>query len=253
MIAVPSSRPCPRSFQEAGARRYADGLKEDGWDVSVGGAAAYSTLGRFDDPVLSTMLRWNDARVVAILFHELAHQRLYVAGDSAFNEAFATAVEEAGIERWLLARSDAPALDQYRLEKDRENAFNRLLWETRERLAALYASDAPDSSKRDGKREAFAELRRRYAVLRDSWDGYSGYDAWIEADLNNARLVPVSTYQRLVPAFRVLLRRAGGALEAFYEECEALADLPSEERALRLETLLAISGEGAGPRETTPD
>lgn len=229
-------------FKEVSARKYADRLAGDGWDVFVGGAAAYSTLGRFDDPVVSTMLRASDARVVAILFHELAHQRLYVAGDSEFNEAFATAVEEAGIERWLDARPDSAALAGYRLEKRRENAFNRMLWQTREELVALYASDATDDEKRESKRDAFADLRRRYTVLRDSWDGYPGYDAWFDTGPNNARLVPVSTYQRLVPAFRALLRRAGGDLEVFYAECEELADLSQEERSQRLEALLAISG-----------
>lgn len=236
-------------FKEASARRYAEGLADDGWDVFVGGAAAYSTLGRFDDPVVSTMLRWDDAGVVAILFHELAHQRLYVPGDSGFNEAFATAVEEAGIERWLDSRSDPEALAGYRQRKSRERAFNRLLWQTREELIAVYASDEDDEAKRQGKREAFESLHERYDALRASWQGYPGYDAWFEDQMNNARLVPVSTYQRLVPAFRALLRRSDDDLEAFYTECEALSELSDEARGQRLEALLAIS-EGSGDPDT---
>lgn len=235
-------------FKEASARRYADRLARDGWDVFVGGAAAYSTLGRFDDPVVSTMLRWDDTGVVAILFHELAHQRLYVPGDSAFNEAFATAVEEFGIERWLDSRSDPEALDRYRIGKARENAFNRLLWQTREALVEVFASEAPEESMRREKRRVFETLRERYQTLRTSWGGYAGYDAWFESELNNARLIPVTTYQRLVPAFRALLRRSDGDLEAFYRECQLLADLPGEERGARLESLLAISDE----REAIP-
>ena len=228
-------------FKEASARRYADRLARDGWDVFVGGAAAYSTLGRFDDPVVSTMLRWDDTGVVAILFHELAHQRLYVPGDSAFNEAFATAVEEFGIERWLDSRSDPEALDRYRIRKGRENAFNRLLWQTREELVAVFASGAGEESMREEKRRVFDTLRERYQALRASWAGYPGYDAWFESELNNARLIPVSTYQRLVPAFRALLRRSDGDLKAFYRECQSLADMSKKERDARLESLLAIS------------
>src|SRR4051812_10885006 len=91
-------------FSEAAAQRYARKLRRRGDDVAVGGVAAYSTLGHFKDPVLSTMLGWSDAQLAATLFHELAHQVVYVPGDSQFNESFATVVEEAGLERWLAAR-----------------------------------------------------------------------------------------------------------------------------------------------------
>ncbi len=229
-------------FDEDQGRRYADRLREEGWDVFLGGAIAYSTLGRFDDPVLSTMLRRGDVGVVATIFHELAHQQLYVKGDSAFNEAFASTVEDIGVERWLSSRGDMEALAQYRLHSSRGAAFNTLLKQTREELAAIYGRDESEETMRAGKREAFETLRQRYQALKASWDGYAGFDAWFDADLNNARLIPVSTYARLVPAFRELFRRAGGDLGVFYQECAALGALPEEDRALEIEGLLAISG-----------
>lgn len=228
-------------FDEDQGRRYADGLRQEGWDVFVGGAIAYSTLGRFDDPVLSTMLRSGDVGVVATIFHELAHQQLYVKGDSAFNEAFASTVEDIGVERWLSGKADMEALAQYRLHRSRRAAFNSLLKQTREELAAIYGRDEPEEAMRAEKKQAFETLRQRYRALKASWNGYTGFDAWFDSDLNNARLVPVSTYARLVPAFRELFRRAGGDLDVFYQECAALGALPAEERTLEIEALLAIS------------
>ncbi|MGD2033406.1 MAG: aminopeptidase, partial [Gammaproteobacteria bacterium] len=219
-------------FDEDQGRRYADGLRQEGWDVFVGGAIAYSTLGRFDDPVLSTMLRSGDVGVVATIFHELAHQQLYVKGDSAFNEAFASTVEDIGVERWLSGKADMEALAQYRLHRSRRAAFNSLLKQTREELAAIYGRDEPEEAMRAEKKQAFETLRQRYRALKASWNGYTGFDAWFDSDLNNARLVPVSTYARLVPAFRELFRRADEDLDVFYQECAALGALPAEERTL---------------------
>jgi predicted aminopeptidase len=232
-------------FEEARAREYAAGLAADGMDVFVGGAAAYSTLGRFDDPVISTMMRWDDSALIAILFHELAHQRLYVKDDSAFNEAFATAVEETGMERWFATRADTAGLRRWREQRQRSRAFNRLLRETRAELETVYASGAPEEEMRARKAAAFAALTAAYAELRDSWGGYGGFDGWFELELNNARLVPVATYQRLVPAFRAVLREAGGDLAGFYAACEALAQMTADQRSTQLEARLAISAPGA--------
>lgn len=237
-------------FHEDAARRYASRLAKEGWDVFVGGATAYSTLGRFDDPVLSTMLGRDDTGLVAIIFHELAHQRLYVKDDSDFNEAFASAVEAIGVQRWLDARGTPTAMERYEQGRKRQSAFNLLLKQTREELAAIYARGGSDEAMRVAKRQAFEALRRRYAALRETWGGYAGYDAWFEGDLNNARLVPVSTYSRLVPAFMVLYRRANRRMDDFYALCGRLAELSPGNRTMELETLLAVA-EGA-PAERAP-
>jgi predicted aminopeptidase len=236
-------------FKESAARKYAQRLADKGWDVFVGGAAAYSTLGRFADPVNSAMMRWDDTRLVAIIFHELAHQQLYVADDSDFNEAFASAVEEVGIRLWLEDRRDPQSIADHQTRRQRAAAFNYLLLDTREELTRVYSSDRSDEVQREQKQEAFNDLRERYGVLRHSWDGYPGFDGWFEMELNNARLIPVSTYERLVPAFRALFRNSGRDLRTFYARCQELADLSSEERHRELEALLAIADPvpGTGP------
>jgi predicted aminopeptidase len=222
---------------ERSAARYA----ARGYDTWVGGAAAYSTLGRFEDPLLSTMLYREDARLAALLFHELAHQKLYVKGDSAFNEAFATAVEEEGVRRWLGQAGRDEELAAWQALGQRTLGFEHLLARTRGRLQEIYSSGAPEAEMRVAKADAFARLEREYEALKSSWDGWDGYDRWFDAPLNNARLIPSATYRRLVPAFRILLHRADGDLEAFYAACKRLAALSQEERDAEFRDLLAIA------------
>jgi len=239
-------------FSQQRADAYAAKLAGKDWDVHVGGAAAYSTLGRFDDPVLSTMMAWDDAQLVAILFHELAHQRLYVKDDSAFNEGFATAVEVLAMERWFATRGDAAGLAAYAAGRERASAFNLLLADTRERLAELYRSEQDPAQMRQSKADEFAALRERYQVLRRSWDGFSGYDRWFETPLNNARLVSVATYGRLVPAFRALFREQGEDFRAFFAACDELAAAAPGQRQTELEARLAISPEPPSPQASDP-
>jgi predicted aminopeptidase len=209
-------------FKEASAQRYARRARLAGGDATVGGTAAYSTLGHFDDPVLSTMLRWSDAQIAATLFHELSHQVLYVPNDSAFNEAFASVVEEEGARRWLTLRNDVAALTAWRTSRSRSAAFSALLLGTRERLAALYKNAAPTTDLYYRKQQEFGRLKFEYAQLKASWNGYAGYDAWFNRALNNADLVSAATYQSCVPGLEKLLASVNGELPKFYAAAKAL-------------------------------
>src|SRR5512140_485103 len=147
-------------FNEDEARNEAQRLVARGDDVNLGGVAAYSTLGWFDDPVLSTFVRYKESELARLIFHELAHQVVYVKDDTAFNESFAVAVEEEGMQRWLSAqasRPDAPQLAEEVARAKRLRAdFRSLVRTTRDRLKALYASRLPEKQKREGKAETFA-------------------------------------------------------------------------------------------------
>src|SRR3984885_13581973 len=145
-------------FHESAARKFAAEMAGEGFDVAIDPVPAYSTLGKFADPVLSSMLRYGDDELVATIFHELAHQLLYVKDDSAFNEAFATTVEDAGLERWIAHQGGGMRIREYRDEQVREAAAVKLLSATRSRLAQLYASGVPVAVMRERKRELLAEL-----------------------------------------------------------------------------------------------
>lgn len=217
-------------FKEESARRYARRMRARGDDATVGGVAAYSTLGHFKDPVLNTMLGWSDTQLAATLFHELAHQVVYVPGDSEFNEAFATTVEETGLERWLAFNGRSQQLQAWRTYRQRQQQFVDLLLRTREKLRDLYASGLPESEMRTRKQQTFGQLKFEYTQLRAQWNGFAGYDAWFDRALGNAHLVSAATYHGCLPGFTRILSSVNGDLPKFYEEVNRVAKLPRQER-----------------------
>jgi len=227
-------------FSERAARRYASGLEARGLDVYVEGVEAYSTLGWFKDPILSTFIHYDDAILAEILFHELAHQRVFVAGDTRFNEAFATAVGQEGARRWLRARGDAAAEEEYRIALERNAGFVRLVGQTRDALRLLYnqaqSANDPEEMMRE-KRRIVDALRRDYELLKAEWGGFAGYDGWFDDDINNAKLSSVATYNDLVPAFQRLLANCHGNLDGFYTAAERLTRLPHAGRQERLQAV----------------
>ena len=224
-------------FSESDADAYAAKLESEGWDVTVSGARAYSTLGWFDDPLLSSMVELPEYSLAGIVFHELAHQRLYVPGDTDFNESFAVVVERAGVRRWLEAAGRDGLRERHRIAAERRAAFLDMVRDTRRDLEAVYASSRADAEKRAAKARAFERLRSRYAALRATWTSGPSYDFWFERGVNNASIALLTTYDRWVPALEALLARSGGDLDAFYRACDELAALPPEERRARLEAL----------------
>lgn len=215
-------------FDAAMAEHYRDGLQQQGYDAIVWGAAAYSTLGWFDDPVLNTMLRWDDARLAEVIFHELTHQQFYVADRAELNEAVAVVTARTGVRRWLRSQQAPQQLARYELQLGYHQGFLDLIGQTRVRLQQLYQST---DSKLSEKRAEFERLKQRYAVLRDQWNGYSGYDAWFARDLNNAHLATVSVYNKLVPGLEQMLSAVDGDLQQFFVDVEQLAQRPVEEIA----------------------
>lgn len=219
-------------FDKEAAERFAAKLAADGLDTHSGGSNAYSTLGYFADPVLSTMVAGGEQYIASLIFHELAHQQLYVKSDSEFSEAFAMVVEELGTERWLSLHGTPADLERYRARRQRRIQFGELIAAQQKRLRALYASGAPPEQLRAGKERAFDTLRREYEALRTSWGGVADFDAWFAQPLNNATLASVATYTRWLPALRARLEQVG--LKEFYADAAAVAELDAPLRAERL-------------------
>lgn len=222
-------------YTQDAARGEAALLQLRGMDVSIGGVEAYSTLGWFDDPIMSSMMRWGEERLATVIFHELAHQRFYVKDDTEFNESFATFVEQEGTRQWRAARGLAPASESSLKQRDQ---FIQLILDTRSRLERLYAQPLAADAMRQAKAAEFERLRSDYRQMRDSqWGGDKRYDAWINQPMNNARLLPFGLYDQWVPAFAALFRREGGDWLRFYGAVEQLGRLPVEQRKLALRQL----------------
>jgi predicted aminopeptidase len=222
-------------FSKKDAFDYGQKLEAQGYDVYIGGVAAYSTLGWFDDPVFSTFIYRSDIRLAALIFHELSHHLLYVGGDTTFNESFAIAVEQESLRRWLAARDKLKASKDYKMYYRRRQQFIELVMKYRKELEALYAEDLPTSEKRHAKAALFDKLKDEYRLLKQHWGGYSGYDLWINRKLNNAKLISVSTYNDLVPAFLELLKTCNNDLKVFYKKCQNLSEKSKKERLAYLE------------------
>ena len=217
-------------FVERRARALGDALKSRGFDVNVAGVAAYSTLGHFDDPILNTMIGWNDVELASIIFHELTHQMIYIANDADFNEALAITVEDEGVRRWLESLGRSGELERYELEETRSLEVVALLSRTREELRVLYGSGIDPARMRERKAAAFAALRESYARLVQSWGPHPPFESWFAGEINNAQLASIATYYDCVPGFRRELAAVGGNLDAFYRRVRELAKLDQEKR-----------------------
>ena len=191
-------------------------LLSQGYDVYVYGVPAYSTLGRFDDPLLSTFIGYRETELARLIFHELAHQVLYVRDDTTFNESFAVTVEREGVRRWLAASGRAEQLAEFFESQRRRAEFFALLSRTRERLDALYRLPIAPEAMRERKRAEFNTLRLQ--LPRTGPQGQAS-----RQEPNNATLASYATYTALVPAFERLLQQEGGDLERFYDRVRALA------------------------------
>ena len=203
-------------FSQDDALSYAESLRQQGLETTVGGVAAYSTLGWFDDPVLPSMLRYGVADLAETLFHELAHQQLYIKNNSDFNEAFATVVGEQGAALWL-QRHRPELLDDYRLSLQARSDFSNLLKNLKQKLAALYALELSDTEKRLAKRQRMLDFKADYQSLKAArWQGVDWYGRWFEQATNNARLAALSTYREQAPRFLALLKDCGNDFARFY-------------------------------------
>ncbi|MFG0853741.1 aminopeptidase [Pseudomonas sp. FYR_2] len=223
-------------YQQGAARGAAALMRQDGLDVYVGGVEAYSTLGWFDDPILSSMVGWGDERLATLIFHELAHQRFYVQNDTELNESFASFVEQEGTRQWRVARGLAAIGGDQGQPREQ---FIRLVLASRDRLQAIYAGPLDEAHKRQAKRAEFERLRREYRQVRDGqWGGDKRYDAWVYGPLNNAKLLPFGLYDQWVPAFEALFREVGRDWGRFYERVEQLGRLPIADRKAALQRLM---------------
>ncbi len=222
----------PEEAEVFAAQRRAQGL-----DVHVAGVPAYSTLGWFDDPLPSTVIHFGELELARLVFHELAHQVVYVADDTTFNESFAVAVEEEGLRRWVAARQDRAGAERLAASQRHREGFRALVARTRARLAEVYASTTSTPDKLAAKARILEGMQAEYRDLRASWGGFAGYDAWFARPQNNASLASVALYAAHVPRFHALLHACQVDMGRFFGAVRALA---AKSRDARNEALAVV-------------
>ncbi len=224
-------------FAETDARAFASTLDQQGLDTYVGGVPAYSTLGWFDDAVLNTFIQLDSLSLAGLLFHELAHRTFYLPGDATFNESFATAVENIGLQRWIAINRLQALEPAYHLAKQRQEQFLALVLKNTEARQRLFDDAISEPEKALGKSTLQEQLRYEYAALKASWGGYDGYDRWFEGPLNNAQLSTVTTYHQLESGFIELYEQNGQDMPKFIAACRSLKEKDQESRHLYLNQL----------------
>ena len=219
-------------FSRQPALNYADGLKTRGFDVSVGGVRAYSTLGWFNDPVLNTFINYPKNDLAGLIFHELSHQVAYIKGDTIFNESFATLIENRGVEKWLLKNASQEDVLSYREKQTFENTVIALILRHKQALQYVYQSHLADATKLSQKILIFAALKSEYQHLKENNNiEKSAWDSWFARDLNNANLIAIGSYYDYVDEFDKLFESMGGDFALFLRKIEQLARLSALERA----------------------
>ena len=211
-------------------QRFRDRLQEQGFEVHVTRVTAYSTLGWFDDPVLNTFIDWPEHRLAGLIFHELAHQQLYVDGDTEFNESFAMAVQQAGVEKWLQSKKQEQKLQRYRQYLLNRQRVVSLIETARQDLDRLYQQDMDVTQMRQAKRERLQQLQQDYREMSADFEVSDGFKRWFDGELNNAKLASVATYHAQVPAFKSRLQKLGGDFPRFYQEVAELASIAPRHR-----------------------
>ena len=219
-------------FKQDAASRFAGKLQEKGYDVSITPATAYSTLGWFEDPLLDTMLANGDAELAGLLFHEMAHQFLYVQGDTLFNESFASFVEEAGVQLWLESRDMVSSLESWETTRAAARQFQVLLESYRAKLERLYRSGKPETDLRLEKARLFDQLEISWGEqVREQWNGSDYFAGWFERELNNARLALVQSYRGGTCAFENLFRDTDHDMPRFLQQASGKAKLDKKQRS----------------------
>lgn len=225
-------------FQEADARREAAKLEAEGYDTYMRPTSAFSTLGWFNDPVLSTLLRYDDVSLTNTVLHELFHNTYFAPGKIAFNESLANFVGARGAIDFFCGRdgADAPNCRRARDEWDDDLAFGFFLSELVHDLESLYArTDLTREQKLQLREEVFARAQRQFAQEVRPRLKVGGFGSFTRDPLNNATLISRRIYYDRLDLFERVYRSRGGDLR------RTIADIVAAARANRADPYAGVA------------
>lgn len=228
-------------FNSDDAKDEADKLKALGLDTYLRGATAYSTLGWFDDPVLSSMLRYSDYDLVNLIIHESVHATLYIKSAADFNERLATFIGDTGAELFFLEKEGAQSetLREAKSNRDDDRAFSKFISNEIDLLEKWYSEtkpDAPDFA--NLKKARLAEILKTYELRLFPQLKNSKYAERLRKDLssenlNNASLLAWKTYVYDLNDFQVVFEKMGRDPTKFMEFAKSLEKSKDPEADLK--------------------
>ncbi len=236
-------------FHLGPARDAASELRRAGLDAVILRVPAYSTLGWFDDPVFTSMLRWDEGTLTETILHEMTHATVWVPGDVPLNEALATFVGQKGAEAFLVTRGGSapdPALAIYREDLRQEQLVRASLARLRADLWRVYAACGPRDDALRLRKQVVQDWRRRFMAEVRPLLTDPRFEALASnrVELGNAMLLMDARYHDDLVVFERAWTRVGGTLPAFLEALKAVADADEPRDAL-LELAGPPPGSGA--------
>ncbi|MGZ3743519.1 MAG: aminopeptidase [Pseudobdellovibrionaceae bacterium] len=232
---IVGSMPYKGFFNEPDAKNEEENLKRENLDTYLRGVSAYSTLGWFKDPLLSSMLQYKDYDLVNTIIHETVHATLYIKHEADFNERMAVFMGNKGTEIFYLKKEgpDSPTLLEVRNENADDKLFSGWLSGKLKNLEAWYQNVPASEQSEDKRQKQFAQLQEDFKKEILPQLKTETYKKFQNIKLNNARLLVYRTYMQDLGDFEKLYEKTGKDFKKFLEECKAFEKEKDPVKALK--------------------
>lgn len=227
-------------YSEASAKKEADLMNADDFDTYIRGVSAYSTLGKLNDPLLSSMLRYKDHDLVNTIIHELVHTTLFIKNNIDFNERLAVFVAGKGTELFYLNRDGIGSSTIKLIQDENEDdlLFSEFITAELNDLKKWYENFKPTASlsaddKEKIRQERFEVLRQNFNMKLKPKLKTKSYSGFSEGPINNARLSGLQTYMKDLRDFEIVYKKSGNQIHSFLEKCKQLNEVENPDLELK--------------------
>lgn len=208
-------------------------FQKKGYDTYVRGVSAYSTLGWFNDPILASMMSYQDHDLVNLIIHETIHATIFIKSHADFNEQLATFLGNKGMELYYLKKEGAssPTMKKYRGYKHDQKIFSQFITYEIAELKKWYKANPDKNIQKKKKRLKDIQVRFKKQILPKMQTQAFHYFSKIE--LNNAKLLPYATYLQDLSDFEKAYVIKGGSFKSFLKYCHSLEQSKNPKKELK--------------------
>lgn len=222
---IVGSLPYKGFFNPNDAKSEAEDLKARGYDTYTRGVSAYSTLGWFSDPILSSMLGYKDHDLVNTIIHETTHSTIYIKSAADFNERLAVFIGNKGTEEFYREREGPESLTLKRMQDDLhdERLFTEFIAKEMQSLETWYADHSSSFIPEDLRRTRLNEIQVRFlSELKPKFLDSESYKNFEKIELNNARLLNYRLYFEKLDDFEAVFKKLGSDFHKMLDYCKSL-------------------------------